>query len=53
MARGKHRKQSNRNKDYLESSEPSSPTKQILDIQTTGEVRFGFKLTSHDDDGGL
>jgi len=53
MARGKHKNLSNRNQDYLASSEPSSST-----IENTGypnkpeKQDLDVKITSYDDDRG-
>jgi hypothetical protein len=54
MAGGKHRNKSNRNQGYLSSSEPNSPTIASPEYTITPEkARFGYKITSHDDDRGL
>jgi len=37
MARGKHRNTSNRNQDYMASSEPNSPTKINIEYPNTQE----------------
>jgi len=37
MARGKHRNPSNRNQDYMASSEPNSPTKANTEYPNTPE----------------
>jgi len=61
MMKGKHKNLSNRNQDYLASSEPSSPTKVNNGYPKTSEKQE-FDLKSHfmidddddddDDDGG-
>jgi len=53
MARGKQRNLSNRNQDYLASSEPISPTKANTGYPNTRKTVLGFKITFYDDDGGL
>jgi hypothetical protein len=54
MAKGKHKKLTNRNQGYLASSEPSSPTTASLGYpQHTGKAICGLKITSHDGDRGF
>jgi hypothetical protein len=54
MARGKCKNLSNRNQDYLESSEPSSPTTASPGYSNIPEKQDSdLKITFHDDDRGL
>ena len=46
MARGKHRNPSNRNQDYMASSEPNSPTKANTEYPKTPETH-DLDLKSH------
>jgi hypothetical protein len=52
MVKGKHKNISNRNHDYLASSEPSSPNTVNPDYPNTPE-RQDPDLKSNDDDRGL
>jgi len=52
MAKGKLKNLSNRNQDYLTSSEAGSPTTSSTEYPNTEKTRFGFKIASHDDDRG-
>jgi len=50
MARGKHKKLSNRNQDCLALSEPSFPNKANGGYPNTPEKQdLDLKITSHDD----
>jgi len=54
MVRGKDRKPSNRNQDYMASSEPSSPTKANTEYSNTSEKQdLDLKITFDHDAGGL
>jgi hypothetical protein len=54
MAKGKHKNLSNRNQDYMASSEPSSPkTASPGYVNTWKKQDFDLKITSHDPDRGL
>jgi hypothetical protein len=54
MVGGKHKKRSNRNQGYLAKSEPNYPTIESPGYTITPEKsRYGSKVTSHDDAGGL
>jgi len=46
MGRGKHRNPNNRNQDYMESSEPNSPTKANTEYPNTPEKQ-DLDLKSH------
>jgi len=46
MARGKHRNPSNKNQDYMASSEPNSPTKANIEYPNTPEKQY-LDLKSH------
>jgi hypothetical protein len=49
MAKCKHKNLTNRNQDYLASSEPSTPTTASPGYpQHTRKARFIFKIISHD-----
>jgi len=50
MAKGKHRKLSNRNQDYLALSETSSPRKANTRYANTLENKICIYNQSHDDD---
>jgi hypothetical protein len=51
MAGGKSK--NNRNRSYLASSEPNSPTIASPGYTITKKARYGSKVAYHDDDGGL
>jgi hypothetical protein len=53
MVKGKCKKISNRNKGYLASSKPSSPTTVSPGYPNTPKKQEWFKITSNDDDRGL
>jgi len=54
MVRGKHKKRSNRNQDYMTLSQPSSYTTESTGYPNTMEKRdFDLKITTHYDDRGL
>jgi hypothetical protein len=54
MARGKYKNISNRNKGFLASSEPNSPTIASLEYTMILEKKDSdIKITSYDDDRGL
>jgi hypothetical protein len=54
MVRGKSKNLINRNQDYIESSEASSPTRASPGYPNKlKKTRFGFKITSHNADRGL
>jgi hypothetical protein len=48
MVKGKHKNLTNRNQDYLASSEPSSPTTASLGYPNTSEKQdVDLKITSY------
>jgi len=53
MARGKHRNPSNRNQDYMTSSDPNSPTKANTEYPNTPEKQDLFSKSYLIDTGGL
>jgi hypothetical protein len=54
MVKGKCKNLTNKNHDYLASSEPSTPSTASLGYpQHTRKARFGFKNISHDAGRGL